>query len=169
MKNIVYKLFNFLGIPCDCLSKKYPVSVKGVVFYGNKVVLLKNERDEWELPGGKLEENETIQETLKREIKEELSLDVSVNAILDSWVYNILNTTKVVIITYLCTIKENSNESIVLSNEHKAVGLFTIDEIEALNMPQGYKNSIFVADEVYKSREYLQKLDKIYSIKDLNL
>ncbi len=27
---------------------------------------------------------------------------------------------------------------------------------------------IFVADEVYKSREYLQKLDKIYSIKDLN-
>jgi hypothetical protein len=46
--------------------------------------------------------------------------------------------------------------------------LFTIDEIEALNMPQGYKDSIFVADEVYKSREYLQKIDKIYSIEDLN-
>jgi hypothetical protein len=27
---------------------------------------------------------------------------------------------------------------------------------------------IFVADEIYKSREYLQKLDKVYSVKDLS-
>ena len=27
---------------------------------------------------------------------------------------------------------------------------------------------IFVADEIYQNREYLQKLDMVYSVKDLN-
>ncbi len=30
----------------------------------------------WELPGGKSQENETIKECLKREIKEELNIDL---------------------------------------------------------------------------------------------
>jgi len=36
----------------------FPVSVKGVAVQGGKVLLLRNERDEWELPGGKLEPGE---------------------------------------------------------------------------------------------------------------
>lgn len=32
----------------------------------------------WEFPGGKVEPNETIQESLKREIKEELNIDIEV-------------------------------------------------------------------------------------------
>jgi hypothetical protein len=28
---------------------------------------------------------------------------------------------------------------------------------------------LFVADEVYQTREFLQKLDKVFSVKDLNL
>jgi hypothetical protein len=31
----------------------FPVSVKGVVVRDGRVLLLRNERDEWELPGGK--------------------------------------------------------------------------------------------------------------------
>jgi 8-oxo-dGTP pyrophosphatase MutT (NUDIX family) len=33
----------------------FPVSVKGVAVQGGMVLLLENERNEWELPGGKLE------------------------------------------------------------------------------------------------------------------
>jgi 8-oxo-dGTP pyrophosphatase MutT (NUDIX family) len=36
----------------------FPVSVKGAAVQGGKVLLLRNERDEWELPGGKLEVGE---------------------------------------------------------------------------------------------------------------
>ncbi|MFD2235322.1 NUDIX domain-containing protein [Phaeospirillum tilakii] len=37
---------------------RFPVSVKGVLFSESKVVLLENERSEWELPGGKLDTGE---------------------------------------------------------------------------------------------------------------
>lgn len=34
---------------------KLPISVKGIVFQDGKVWLRRNERSEWELPGGKLD------------------------------------------------------------------------------------------------------------------
>jgi len=37
----------------------------------------------WEFPGGKVEENETDQEALKREIKEELNIDIEVSDLID--------------------------------------------------------------------------------------
>jgi ADP-ribose pyrophosphatase YjhB (NUDIX family) len=45
--------------PGDNNAYRFPVSVKGVVAQAEKFLLLKNERDEWELPGGKLELGET--------------------------------------------------------------------------------------------------------------
>ncbi len=33
----------------------------------------------------------------------------------------------------------------------------------------GHGAYIFVADEVYKTRDFLRKIDKVYSVKDLNL
>ena len=33
----------------------FPVSIKGVLVEAGRVVLLENDRDEWELPGGRLE------------------------------------------------------------------------------------------------------------------
>jgi len=37
----------------------YPVSVKGVLVRNDRVLLVHNERDEWELPGGRIEPGET--------------------------------------------------------------------------------------------------------------
>jgi len=40
----------------------WPVSAKGVVSSRNGVLLARNDRDEWELPGGRLEAGETPEE-----------------------------------------------------------------------------------------------------------
>jgi ADP-ribose pyrophosphatase YjhB (NUDIX family) len=40
----------------------FPISIKGVVLRDERVLLLKNERQEWELPGGRIEIGETPEE-----------------------------------------------------------------------------------------------------------
>jgi|SRR6185437_5233191 len=131
---------NIIPAPTDGNADLFPVSIKGVLAIDGKVVLLKNERNEWELPGGKLEPGEAPIECVVREIHEELDLRVNVDCILDAWVYDILSQVKVLIVTYGCQLMIRNPISI--SHEHKAVGMFALDEIEGLNMPDGYKRSI---------------------------
>src|SRR5215475_10497389 len=120
--------------PEDNQAYRFPVSVKGVVLHAERVVLLKNEREEWELPGGKLELGESPEDCVTREIYEELGLHVSPGPILDSWVYHIVAGVDVLIVTYGCYPAPFS--TVTHSPEHKAVGLFTIQEIHNLPMPE---------------------------------
>lgn len=119
---------------------RFPVSIKGVVFIDGRVVLLKNEREEWELPGGRLEAGEDPLACVVREIREELAIDVAVGDILDCWLYDIANQGQVVIVTYGC--RYAGGGSVTMSHEHKAVGLFPVGEIAGLPMPEGYRRSI---------------------------
>ena len=127
-------------IPSDAKAEKFPVSIKGVIFLGEQVILLKNERDEWELPGGKLEPGEEISTCLAREIYEELSVSAQVGALLDAWVYTVLSF-EVVILTYYCHVNED-DVSPKVSHEHKEVGLFRLDQMDEIPLPNGYKRAI---------------------------
>ena len=126
--------------PRDNEAFRFPVSVKGVVIRDGKVVLLRNDRDEWELPGGKLELSESPEACLCREIAEELQLHVEPQGILGSWVYGIMPGIHVLVVTYGCS--ERSRALPVLSDEHKELRWFPLAEVDDLNMPEGYKASI---------------------------
>jgi len=127
-------------LPDDNQAYRFPVSVKGVILRDACVVLLKNERAEWELPGGKLEVGESPESCVVREIAEELGLDVEVVGILDSWVYEITPAVRVLIVTYGC--QERVQRQAVLSHEHKQLGWFPLQAVPDLPMPEGYKQSI---------------------------
>jgi mutator protein MutT len=124
----------------DGAALRYPVSIKGVLLVDARVVLLRNERDEWELPGGKLDPGEQPETCIVREMGEELGLAVECAAILDSWVYEIRAGTIVLIVTYGCRLRGTAD--IRISHEHKEVGLFALSEIDGLPMPEGYRRSI---------------------------
>lgn len=129
----------------DGLAARFPVSVKGVVERDGRFVLLKNERDEWELPGGKLEPGEMIEDCLVREIEEELNLSTRVGRPLNNWVY-FVNGVHVLIVTYALHILDEKVEMQV-SHEHKELRSFPLDEIAGLRMPEGYKQSIAAYSE----------------------
>jgi mutator protein MutT len=55
----------------------------GIIFNGNRILLGKRRKSShlgglWEFPGGKQEQGENLEECLKREIREELAIDVEV-------------------------------------------------------------------------------------------
>ena len=95
----------------------FPVSIKGVLVEAGRVVLLENDRDEWELPGGRLEPGEDPETCLAREFAEELGAVVVVAGIIDCWVYEVLPGREVVIVTY--GVERRDQEELRVSDEHR--------------------------------------------------
>jgi 8-oxo-dGTP pyrophosphatase MutT (NUDIX family) len=116
------------------------VSIKGVLLEAGRVVLLENEREEWELPGGRLEIGEDPKACLVREFAEELGVSVIVKAILDCWLYEVLPARYVVIVTY--GVERAGVEVLRLSAEHRRLGVFSLDELDGLPIPEGYRRSV---------------------------
>lgn len=131
----------------------WPVSVKGVALdAGDRVLLLRNERDEWELPGGRLEigspdgaqlPDASPEAALEREIQEETGWVVKAGPLIDGgvWIYQPIPGRRVLIATYGCIVLTPDRPPVV-SHEHKELGVFTVDEVPELNMPDGYKQAI---------------------------
>ncbi|MET3457395.1 MULTISPECIES: NUDIX hydrolase [Pseudomonas] len=121
----------------------FPVSIKGVLQSPEGlIVLMLNERDEWELPGGRIELGETAPQCLAREIAEELAVEVSVGAPLDSYLFEVIPGKHVFISTYRCQLLGGFVPTI--SHEHKEIGLFAPDQLP-VNLPAGYRQSIIKA------------------------
>ena len=75
--------------PSHTPAHRFPVSVKGVAVRTEGSCSCENERDEWELPGGKLELGEDPAECVVREIAEETGWQVTAGPMLDCWQYHI--------------------------------------------------------------------------------
>ncbi len=124
----------------DGATVRFPVSVKGIVLRDARVVLVSNPRGEWELPGGKLEPDETPQGCVAREIAEELGLDVTVGPIVDACVYRIAASVDVLVVSYGCEARAWPDR--LESPEGKDVALFPVDALDGLQLPDGYRIAI---------------------------
>lgn len=118
-----------------------PVSVKGVILdEDGRVILLENEREEWELPGGRLEPGEGLRECVEREVSEELNLRVNAGPLLDSYVYEVVEGKRVLIVVYGCIAE--SFDGMKHSGEHRRVGVFGLSELGGINLPEGYLRAV---------------------------
>ena len=57
MTKIFYRVLIYLiskVIKTDEISDKFPISIKAIIVDQSKVLCLKNERNEWDFPGGKI-------------------------------------------------------------------------------------------------------------------
>jgi len=75
----------------DVSTRSYPVrpivGVGAVVLDGDRVLLVKRAHEplkgEWSLPGGAVDVGETLEEAIRREVREETCLEVEVGPIVD--------------------------------------------------------------------------------------
>lgn len=63
-------------------------------------------KGKWEFPGGKIQDNETKEEALIREIKEELNADINVEKYLTTVEYDYPNF-HLIMCTYICSLNNN--------------------------------------------------------------
>lgn len=118
----------------------FPVSIKGVLLVDGKAVLVRNDRVEWELPGGRLEIGETPEQALEREFEEELAVKVEALQLIDSYLFEVIPGKHVFIVTYGCRLR--GEFAPVVGDEHSAYGLYGLAELERLRLPAGYARSV---------------------------
>ena len=84
-------------------------------------------KDWWEFPGGKIEQGETPEEALKREIREELSTEINVDCYLCTVEYDYPKF-HLTMHCYLCSLMTDS----LHLNEHEAARWLSKDELDSV-------------------------------------
>lgn len=107
--------------------------VAAVIRQGNQIFAAKRKAGggsglKWEFPGGKVEYGETAVEALKREIQEELTIEIDVNESLGTF-FTPLDKYLIRLECYWCS----SPSKVVILNSHDEAGWFTISELAKLD------------------------------------
>lgn len=84
-------------------------------------------KDGWEFPGGKIEEGETPQEALIREIKEELDIEIEVGELLDTVEYDYPKF-HLSMDCFICKIKSGK----LVLKEHEAAKWLTEEALDSV-------------------------------------
>lgn len=131
------------------------IVLAGIIRYKNKMLIAKRyvkelDMHKWEFPGGKLEKNESLSQCLKREIKEELNLEISVGEIFEVVYYRYSKKT-VLILTYLCN-STTYNASAIECCEYNWI------EFEELGRYDFLEADKAIVDKILRYKEQIYEL-----------
>ena len=106
--------------------------VAGLIKKGDKFLLVRRPLNKkrgglWEFPGGKVEKGETLEEAIKRELKEELDIEVNVKGVLSEVKYNYPEGE---IELYLLEVESNEEPELKEAIEKRWVSVEEAEELE---------------------------------------
>lgn len=110
----------------------------------------KSYHNAWQLPGGGLEFGESPEETLHREMKEELGSDIEIISLLPKIYTKQRKNYQLIFIVYLCRLK-NKKAKIKLNNEASDYHWYTFNQVLRLKRMAGTLQFIKDALSLYKS------------------
>lgn len=128
----------------------------GVVFYANKVLLIKNDRGEWTLPKGKIFNGELKTESAILSVKQETGVEGNVLGVAGDSMYEFFSRSRQQQVCNSVTwyIMETSDTSCVLNKELLDGGFFKVkDAIEQLT----HKKEKSLVEISYKKYKELKK------------
>ena len=117
-----------------------PVSVKAVIVDRGRVLLLANDRGEWELPGGRLDPGESETQALLREVAEELGVPARIGPRLADEPFEVIPGRTVRIVSYGCEIDPAAG--LRISAEHQDLIWAPADALGDLPIPTVYRRAI---------------------------
>ena len=105
----------------------------------------KNSRYElkWEFPGGKVESGESVQDCVKRELREELSIDVETIGLMKSQV-NRYDDGGVFEVTYCFVLRFTGRP---VNNAFEEIRWVTLTELQSMDVLEGNKSVVSKLDE----------------------
>ena len=105
-----------------------------------RVLLCRNHRDEWELPGGRPERGESFAQTLKRELAEETGLTVGVDRLVGVEALEVTPARWIDVIAFSCELPAGAaDRKIVPSEEHAAVAFLDLASVPVAELPAAYR------------------------------
>jgi len=115
---------------------------EGRYFLARRGKEARNEKGKWEFPGGSVEFNETLENALIREVREEYGFDIKVEKLLDV-VDHIIPAEKQhwVSPTFLCT-PASGTPRILEPHKCDEIGWFALGEIEAKDLTIASRKSL---------------------------
>ena len=119
---------------------RFSVSVKGVLEIDGKLLLRKNQRNEYELLGGHLEkEDTTAEQRLITEFAEESGIRVEVLEHREPWLYEV-GSRNIIIVPYVC--RALCIPDVLTDEDGGTLHWLRAEEAASAFMPQGYKDTI---------------------------
>lgn len=105
---------------------------KGRLFIAKRGEKARNERGKWEIPGGSVEFGETFEQAIKREIKEELDIEIEITELLGIYDHIIPDEKQHwVSPTYICQIIKGTPK-ILEPDKCAEIGWFTLEDAQKL-------------------------------------
>ena len=87
----------------------------------------------WQFPGGGMEFGETPEETVKREMVEEIGTEIEIISLIPKIYTEVRHNWQGIFICFLCKLK-NENSTIILNHEASEYNWFGLDEIPKLRL-----------------------------------
>lgn len=128
------------------MAHDFKISVNAIVVKGKELLLVKRQdRDMWRLPGGYLNIGETVDEAIIRIVKEKMDLDISIQRVVGLYSKPIDNE---LVVAFACELTGRSKPKV--GGDLEAVDYFPLDKLPA-NFPE--KNQERLDDYNKKSLE----------------
>jgi mutator protein MutT len=112
------------------------IPVKALIVKDGKILITKDRR--WELPGGRINIGEDPEETLHREVKEELGVDVKIRSLQDVFIRPETNPAHLLII-YHCELLSDEPFQVDIKEVQDMRWISNNDDLSSIDFYPGYQ------------------------------